>query len=350
MTSTAGTAQHPEVSEISDLTEGLLPPSRAAEVRGHLAAASCAPTSTPPWRRSAALLGTLPGPLARCPPTSPAGSTRRSPPKRCSTPRRPAGHSVSRETGPHARPRPFHVKQRSRPAAAAAATGRPAGRAARPGPAGSRRARRHAPGRGAGPRIRLGTAVGLQRSFPAPAAVTRTPPADGDSRRERCGGRAADAVGGRPSGSTVHRLERPGATSRSCARRNVDTKSSPETSAPAAPPDAPARHRPSTVPLLRPAGIGRTDDTARLPSRAPTKARPPISSCCPHATDSTRVQAYVVDASCVDSATRRLRASCCSPTPTRAPEGDSRALWHFGNARPVGSVGWGESSETEPQQ
>ncbi|WP_103535865.1 anti-sigma factor [Streptomyces sp. SM11] len=37
MTSTADTAQHPEVSEISDLTEGLLPPSRAAEVRQHVA-------------------------------------------------------------------------------------------------------------------------------------------------------------------------------------------------------------------------------------------------------------------------------------------------------------------------
>lgn len=37
MTSTTDTAQHPEVSEISDLTEGLLPPSRAHEIRDHLA-------------------------------------------------------------------------------------------------------------------------------------------------------------------------------------------------------------------------------------------------------------------------------------------------------------------------
>ncbi|MYR93137.1 MULTISPECIES: hypothetical protein [unclassified Streptomyces] len=36
MTSTTDTDQHPEVSEISDLTEGLLPASRADEIRDHL--------------------------------------------------------------------------------------------------------------------------------------------------------------------------------------------------------------------------------------------------------------------------------------------------------------------------
>ncbi|MFB7189737.1 anti-sigma factor family protein [Streptomyces sp. NPDC056230] len=36
MTSTTDTTQHPDVSEISDLMEGLLPPSRAAEVRSHV--------------------------------------------------------------------------------------------------------------------------------------------------------------------------------------------------------------------------------------------------------------------------------------------------------------------------
>ncbi|MDC0768477.1 hypothetical protein [Streptomyces sp. HD] len=36
MTSTTDTAGHPDVAEISDLTEGLLPPSRTADVRRHL--------------------------------------------------------------------------------------------------------------------------------------------------------------------------------------------------------------------------------------------------------------------------------------------------------------------------
>ncbi|MER5947472.1 hypothetical protein ABT127_15510 [Streptomyces sp. NPDC001904] len=36
MTSTTDTAEHPEVTEISDLAEGLLPPSRSSDVRRHL--------------------------------------------------------------------------------------------------------------------------------------------------------------------------------------------------------------------------------------------------------------------------------------------------------------------------
>ena len=36
MTSTTDTAEHPDVAEISDLTEGLLPPARGADVRRHL--------------------------------------------------------------------------------------------------------------------------------------------------------------------------------------------------------------------------------------------------------------------------------------------------------------------------
>ncbi|AKJ12070.1 membrane protein [Streptomyces incarnatus] len=37
MTSTTDTAGHPDVAEISDLTEGLLPPDRSSDVRSHLA-------------------------------------------------------------------------------------------------------------------------------------------------------------------------------------------------------------------------------------------------------------------------------------------------------------------------
>ncbi|MER5982692.1 hypothetical protein [Streptomyces sp. NPDC001787] len=62
MTSTADTAQHPDVSEISDLTEGLLPPSRTAEVRRHVdGCALCADVRTS-LEEIRSLLGTLPGP------------------------------------------------------------------------------------------------------------------------------------------------------------------------------------------------------------------------------------------------------------------------------------------------
>lgn len=62
MTSTTGMDAHPEVSEISDLAEGLLPPGRSADVRGHLDGCElCADvrTSLDEIRN---LLGTLPGP------------------------------------------------------------------------------------------------------------------------------------------------------------------------------------------------------------------------------------------------------------------------------------------------
>ncbi|MFF8957700.1 anti-sigma factor family protein [Streptomyces sp. NPDC014894] len=61
MTSTADMTQHPDVSEISDLAEGLLPPSRSADVERHLdACALCADVRTS-LEEIRGLLGTLPG-------------------------------------------------------------------------------------------------------------------------------------------------------------------------------------------------------------------------------------------------------------------------------------------------
>lgn len=62
MTSTTGTTQHPDVSEIADLAEGLLAPSRAADVQNHLdGCALCADVHTS-LAEIRGLLGTLPGP------------------------------------------------------------------------------------------------------------------------------------------------------------------------------------------------------------------------------------------------------------------------------------------------
>ncbi|MEU0360194.1 anti-sigma factor family protein [Streptomyces cyaneofuscatus] len=62
MTSTTGTAQHPEVSEISDLTEGLLAPSRAGEIRDHLAECELCAEVRDSLEEVRELLGTLPEP------------------------------------------------------------------------------------------------------------------------------------------------------------------------------------------------------------------------------------------------------------------------------------------------
>ncbi|MFD4275098.1 hypothetical protein R2B67_17855 [Streptomyces cyaneofuscatus] len=62
MTSTTGTAQHPEVSEISDLTEGLLTPSRAGEIRDHLAECELCAEVRDSLEEVRELLGALPDP------------------------------------------------------------------------------------------------------------------------------------------------------------------------------------------------------------------------------------------------------------------------------------------------
>ncbi|MEU5087132.1 hypothetical protein [Streptomyces sp. NPDC021356] len=62
MTSTTDMAGHPDVSEISDLTEGLLAPPRSEELRRHLdACASCAEVQSS-LEEIRSLLGTLPVP------------------------------------------------------------------------------------------------------------------------------------------------------------------------------------------------------------------------------------------------------------------------------------------------
>ncbi|MFF3012953.1 hypothetical protein [Streptomyces sp. NPDC057939] len=62
MSPTTGTIRHPEVSEISDLTEGLLSPSRGAEVRRHLGGCSLCADVLVSLQEIRGLLGTLPGP------------------------------------------------------------------------------------------------------------------------------------------------------------------------------------------------------------------------------------------------------------------------------------------------
>ncbi|MER7924040.1 hypothetical protein ABTY96_13095 [Streptomyces sp. NPDC096057] len=62
MTSTTDTAEHPDVTEISDLTEGLLSPSRTAEVRRHLDACELCADVHDSLEEIRGLLGSLPGP------------------------------------------------------------------------------------------------------------------------------------------------------------------------------------------------------------------------------------------------------------------------------------------------
>lgn len=62
MTSTADTAGHPDVAEISDLTEGLLSPNRTEEVRRHLEACELCADVRASLEEIRGLLGTVPVP------------------------------------------------------------------------------------------------------------------------------------------------------------------------------------------------------------------------------------------------------------------------------------------------
>ncbi|MGW6732110.1 anti-sigma factor family protein [Streptomyces sp. NPDC055013] len=66
MTSTTDAAGHPDVTELSDLTEGLLPPARTTEVRSHLDQCELCADVHASLEEIQELLGTLPGP-ARMP-------------------------------------------------------------------------------------------------------------------------------------------------------------------------------------------------------------------------------------------------------------------------------------------
>ncbi|WP_406266815.1 hypothetical protein OH779_21370 [Actinacidiphila glaucinigra] len=62
MTSTTGTDEHPEVAEISALTEGILPPERSADIRGHIDGCALCADVRASLDEIRGLLGTLPGP------------------------------------------------------------------------------------------------------------------------------------------------------------------------------------------------------------------------------------------------------------------------------------------------
>lgn len=62
MTSTTDMAEHPDVSEISDLTEGLLPSARSADVRRHLEGCVLCADVHASLEEIRGLLGTVPGP------------------------------------------------------------------------------------------------------------------------------------------------------------------------------------------------------------------------------------------------------------------------------------------------
>lgn len=298
MTSTAGranTTQHPDVSEISDLTEGLLSPSRSAAVRRHLDGCPlCADVRTS-LDEIRGLLGTLPGP-----PRMPAEIAGRidaalAAEALLNATTQKSDAPVSRETSP--------VPAAAAPAdSSARAADRPAGRGA-DRPAG-RSGAATGPGRAGKPRRRiallstLGAAFGavvLGTSLYLSQAGNLTAGGEaGDTKKaDTVAGAAVSPFSGSPVEDRVHALlaeDRSTGTPRGIGPESMSAETESR---------APQRNRDTAVPGCVLAGTGRSD-AVLTHEQGEYQGKPAYLLVLTDPADSNRVQAYVVDATCAE--------------------------------------------------
>ncbi|WTP80551.1 hypothetical protein OHT61_16225 [Streptomyces sp. NBC_00178] len=291
MTSTADTAQHPDVSEISDLTEGLLPPSRATALRRHLSdCGECAEVHAS-LEEIRALLGNPP--LDEPMPESVATRIDAALAKEAAAPARTATApaTVSRETYDH----PTEGAAAPRPA------GRPRG-ATGPGRSPARRRRRT---------VILGTAFGaaavgvsiflLQAAQYSEGSASKAADS-GVSAAKSSGGDFSEGTLGGQVRTLLSEAAATGSPDADAATPSLDTKSSPEGVAPeGTPPRTPLRAATVVVPSCVQEGTGR-DASALAAEEGSFEGTAAFLVVLPHATDPGRVTAYVVDATCVGSA------------------------------------------------
>ncbi|MEU2116638.1 hypothetical protein ABZ567_13530 [Streptomyces sp. NPDC016459] len=293
MTSTTGkadTTQHPDVSEISELTEGLLSPNRSAVVRRHLAVCPlCADVRTS-LEEIRGLLGTLPGP-----PRMPAEIVGRIDAAlaaeallAATTPESDA--SVSRETSRTA-------SETAGSPSRLPATDRPAGR---PGAA-------TGPGRTRRPRRRIALLATLGAACSAMVLGTSlylsqvgTMNAGGDAADTKKADTTAAAplipFSGAPVEDRVHALLAEEGMARTPRGIGPESMSAETGTTP------PQRNRDTAVPGCVLAGTGRTDAVLGH-ERGEYQGSPAYLLVLPDPVDSSRIQAYVLDASCADRTT-----------------------------------------------
>ncbi|MEU8507266.1 hypothetical protein AB0C40_21540 [Streptomyces brevispora] len=292
MTSASDTTQHPDVSEISDLTEGLLAPSRTADIRRHMDGCELCFDVQASLEEIRGLLGSMPAPQRMPADIASRIDAALADEARSVLAASNLGADVSRETE-HAATTVQEL------------TDRPAGHsraATGPGRRSVRRRRRTAVlGTALGAAV-VGVSVFLLQNVPASQS------SDGVKAADRG---AASKTGSQTfSQSTledrVHSLlsSRTDATSPKESAGgeqapSVDTKSSPKTAPPdSASPQTPLRAPVVAIPSCVEQGIGR--NTAALAVEKGTyEGADAFLVVLPHPTDTTRVEAYVVDAACV---------------------------------------------------
>ncbi|GHF26562.1 zf-HC2 domain-containing protein [Streptomyces morookaense] len=295
MTSTTGTDGHPEVAEISALAEGVLSPSRSADVREHLADCELCEDVRNSLSEIRELLGTLPGP-----PRMPADIAGRIDAALAAealldaTAPRP-GTEVSRETGEAGETAPSEPhRPEPRPVSVSRETGdRPAGRPrAATGPgrqtpgSRSRRIRR-------GPAVLLGTAcaaavIGLGSLF-LNSGSDGTPRASAGPS-----GESHPPSGFSEQELTVRVQDLLRSSAASVEPRGMSAQNSPETT---------LRDNGTTAPSCVREGIGRPESAL---ATHPEKYREQDAYLVvlPHPGDASLVDAYVVSAACESSASQ----------------------------------------------
>lgn len=320
MTTTTDSAGHPEVAEISDLTEGLLTPSRTVDVRRHLDDCTLCADVYDSLEEIRSLLGTLPGPPRM--PADIAGridaalaaealldsiapdSDESIDPDAALKPA-PAAR-VSRETTPvAAEPSGFSLPSESSAPSRTAASSPPADR-----PAGHPRA---ATGPGRGSRFRGGRRrnVVLGAVFTAAAIglgslLIQNLGTDSGGANDTASGHSDSANAfseGTLKGQVTDLLsEKPTTGSDSgTGEPSFGVRSSPERDK-----NTPLREATVTVPHCIQLGIG--DRTPLAAEEGTYKGKDAYLVVASHDSDSTKVSAYVIDATCVDKASSATAA------------------------------------------
>lgn len=285
MTSTADTDQHPEVAEISALTEGLLPPDRTADVQHHLASCELCSDVRASLDEIRGLLGTLPGPARM--PADIAGRIDAA----------LAAEALLDSTAPSAVSRETQEAENEHVSRETAGTPSTPGSLNRP--EGHPQAST-GPGRRSGSRRRwrstvLGAACALAALGFGGVIIQSL-----SSSSQQAAESSADRTVQRSTGPSVFAEDRLEAQVHQLLpniKREGQPTSSPEIGIQSSP-EAPLHGNDGTAPACVRQGTGRTE--APLAAQPGTfKGSEAYLVVLPHGSDNTRVDAYVIDASCL---------------------------------------------------
>ncbi|OKH99929.1 hypothetical protein A6A06_23120 [Streptomyces sp. CB02923] len=294
MTSTTDTDEHPEVSEISALTDGLLSPSRTADLRDHLACCELCEDVHTSLEEIRGLLGTLPGPTRM--PADVAGriDAALAAEALLDSTAPDQGTAVSRETPAAA----VTAVSRETDATPSSTTPAPVTR-----PAGHPRAA-SGPGRRAvgartrnrrWPRALLGAAAAAAVIGVGGVVLQNAATSTGQKGAQRHHTEASEKSSGTASALTSATLESRVhdllTSSGGKKTPDVGTQSSPDT---------PLRGATDTVPSCVQRGTGRVE-TPLASTHSTYEGQDAYLVVLPHPTDADRVSAYVISASCVSA-------------------------------------------------